>query len=200
MRDPPPSCVIRTCRALHPIGHVWLWSESRRGICSVLCLPLTRFESNGSVALHDRVFVARPHSRRVFSPASIFWCSSGVMARLSLNCWATAALESLLVFTVVDAPTSEHPVSLLHIGSPQSTAERLETVTVQWDSVDFLRSNYGRRTVLLTLSTDTGPVESANPLRTRSLKVEPMAGIEPATDGLRNRCSTAELHWQSHSP
>ena len=22
-----------------------------------------------------------------------------------------------------------------------------------------------------------------------------MAGIEPATDGLRNRCSTAELHW-----
>src|SRR5664280_1528645 len=25
--------------------------------------------------------------------------------------------------------------------------------------------------------------------------VEPMAGIEPATDGLRNRCSTAELHW-----
>jgi hypothetical protein len=26
--------------------------------------------------------------------------------------------------------------------------------------------------------------------------LEPMAGIEPATDGLRNRCSTAELHWQ----
>lgn len=25
--------------------------------------------------------------------------------------------------------------------------------------------------------------------------VEPMAGIEPATDGLRNRCSTTELHW-----
>ena len=25
--------------------------------------------------------------------------------------------------------------------------------------------------------------------------MEPMAGIEPATDGLRNRCSTAELHW-----
>ena len=29
----------------------------------------------------------------------------------------------------------------------------------------------------------------------RSAKVEPMAGIEPATDGLRNRCSTTELHW-----
>src|SRR5665213_1718894 len=27
------------------------------------------------------------------------------------------------------------------------------------------------------------------------LEVEPMAGIEPATDGLRNRCSTTELHW-----
>ena len=25
-----------------------------------------------------------------------------------------------------------------------------------------------------------------------------MAGIEPATDGLRNRCSTTELHW--HRP
>ena len=25
--------------------------------------------------------------------------------------------------------------------------------------------------------------------------LEPMAGIEPATDGLRNRCSTTELHW-----
>jgi hypothetical protein len=24
-----------------------------------------------------------------------------------------------------------------------------------------------------------------------------MAGIEPATDGLRNRCSTTELHWLS---
>ena len=27
------------------------------------------------------------------------------------------------------------------------------------------------------------------------LELEPMAGIEPATDGLRNRCSTTELHW-----
>jgi hypothetical protein len=27
--------------------------------------------------------------------------------------------------------------------------------------------------------------------------MEPMAGIEPATDGLRNRCSTAELHWRN---
>ena len=27
------------------------------------------------------------------------------------------------------------------------------------------------------------------------LGMEPMAGIEPATDGLRNRCSTTELHW-----
>ena len=24
-----------------------------------------------------------------------------------------------------------------------------------------------------------------------------MAGIEPATDGLRNRCSTTELHWRN---
>ena len=29
--------------------------------------------------------------------------------------------------------------------------------------------------------------------------MEPMAGIEPATDGLRNRCSTTELHWPPKS-
>ena len=33
----------------------------------------------------------------------------------------------------------------------------------------------------------------------RHQKMEPMAGIEPATDGLRNRCSTAELHWRCSS-
>ena len=27
-------------------------------------------------------------------------------------------------------------------------------------------------------------------------KVEPMVGIEPTTYGLRNRCSTTELHWR----
>jgi hypothetical protein len=26
-------------------------------------------------------------------------------------------------------------------------------------------------------------------------KLEPMSGIEPPTYGLRNRCSTTELHW-----
>src|SRR5271165_390450 len=30
--------------------------------------------------------------------------------------------------------------------------------------------------------------------------MEPMAGIEPATDCLRNRCSTTELHWLSVFP
>jgi len=30
--------------------------------------------------------------------------------------------------------------------------------------------------------------------------MEPMAGIEPATDGLRNRCSTTELHWLPSVP
>ena len=34
------------------------------------------------------------------------------------------------------------------------------------------------------------------PLLHAQLGLEPMAGIEPATDGLRNRCSTAELHWR----
>jgi hypothetical protein len=30
--------------------------------------------------------------------------------------------------------------------------------------------------------------------------MEPMAGIEPATNGLRNRCSTTELHWRPVDP
>ena len=29
----------------------------------------------------------------------------------------------------------------------------------------------------------------------RMVKMEPMVGIEPTTYGLRNRCSTTELHW-----
>src|SRR5689334_7315964 len=32
--------------------------------------------------------------------------------------------------------------------------------------------------------------------RIYGIKMEPIAGIEPATDGLRNRCSTTELHWR----
>ena len=45
--------------------------------------------------------------------------------------------------------------------------------------------------------TDTLPLVRRNPLEILHLEVEPMAGIEPATDGLRNRCSTTELHWQT---
>ena len=30
-------------------------------------------------------------------------------------------------------------------------------------------------------------------------KMEPMIGFEPMTDGLRNRCSTAELHWRKRT-
>ena len=30
--------------------------------------------------------------------------------------------------------------------------------------------------------------------------MEPMVGIEPTTDGLRNRCSTTELHWLPIAP
>jgi hypothetical protein len=45
--------------------------------------------------------------------------------------------------------------------------------------------------------TDTLPLLRRNLLEVLHLRVEPMAGIEPATDGLRNRCSTTELHWQS---
>ena len=51
-------------RAINPDGHVWLWSASRWGICNKSDLLRTRFESNRFAELHDKVFSARPHSRR----------------------------------------------------------------------------------------------------------------------------------------
>ena len=33
------------------------------------------------------------------------------------------------------------------------------------------------------------------PLLHLQLRMEPVAGFEPATDGLQNRCSTTELNW-----
>ena len=32
-------------------------------------------------------------------------------------------------------------------------------------------------------------------LTRRGVKVEPVVGLEPTTDGLQNRCSTTELNW-----
>ena len=50
---------------------------------------------------------------------------------------------------------------------------------------------------LLELLLELAAVFHRNFLPHSRLEVEPMAGIEPATDGLRNRCSTTELHWQN---
>src|SRR6267142_5814017 len=50
----------------------------------------------------------------------------------------------------------------------------------------------------LELSLKVGTVPLRKPIL-RYQRLEPMAGIEPATDGLRNRCSTAELHWRCSS-
>ena len=49
-----------------------------------------------------------------------------------------------------------------------------------------------------TISAGTSRRLRSNFLQQMLLEVEPMAGIEPATDGLRNRCSTAELHWHQN--
>src|SRR5580658_1791269 len=57
-------------------------------------------------------------------------------------------------------------------------------------------ANSGRTRRFTDSFTDTGTACSRNALENPHLEVEPMAGIEPATDGLRNRCSTTELHWQ----
>ena len=50
----------------------------------------------------------------------------------------------------------------------------------------------GRLVTLLELS----PARVRKTLIHKHQGMEPMAGIEPATDGLRNRCSTTELHWR----
>jgi hypothetical protein len=40
------------------------------------------------------------------------------------------------------------------------------------------------------------PAKSAKyPNNTALLKMEPVVGFEPTTDGLQNRCSTTELNW-----
>ena len=43
--------------------------------------------------------------------------------------------------------------------------------------------------------TDTRPPSCRNLLEIYHLKVEPVVGFEPTTDGLQNRCSTTELNW-----
>ena len=43
--------------------------------------------------------------------------------------------------------------------------------------------------------TDSGPSDLPKLLPHKRLKMEPVVGIEPTTDGLQNRCSTTELNW-----
>ncbi len=43
--------------------------------------------------------------------------------------------------------------------------------------------------------THSGPTDMLKPLPQRRMEMEPVVGIEPTTDGLQNRCSTAELNW-----
>ena len=45
--------------------------------------------------------------------------------------------------------------------------------------------------------TDSDKAVSRNCRQWNHLRMEPMVGIEPTTYGLRNRCSTTELHWLS---
>jgi hypothetical protein len=56
-------------------------------------------------------------------------------------------------------------------------------------------TNSGCRVKVLELLLELDATDIHNFLPHKRLEVEPMAGIEPATDGLRNRCSTTELHW-----
>ena len=61
-RLPTPASVLRTCRALHPIGLAAV-VRSPLGDLRRSFSPRTRFESDGSADLHGRACPARPHSR-----------------------------------------------------------------------------------------------------------------------------------------
>src|ERR1043165_9300181 len=43
--------------------------------------------------------------------------------------------------------------------------------------------------------TDSGQSDLHNSLLLKQQELEPVAGFEPATDGLQNRSSTTELNW-----
>jgi hypothetical protein len=42
---------------------------------------------------------------------------------------------------------------------------------------------------------DSDPSTWFHCLLPRQIKMEPVVGVEPTTDGLQNRCSTTELNW-----
>src|SRR6266481_495087 len=68
-------------------------------------------------------------------------------------------------------------------------------VSGQWANHQRAMTNSDGAAKALKLSLKVGTVPLRKSLMLRHQRLEPMAGIEPATDGLRNRCSTAELHW-----
>jgi hypothetical protein len=63
--------------------------------------------------------------------------------------------------------------------------------------VKFCRmvANWEKRHRFTDSFTDTRPTDFRKPLEIHHLKVEPVVGLEPTTDGLQNRCSTTELNW-----
>ena len=66
------------------------------------------------------------------------------------------------------------------------------------DESSHIVDDFGIITQTVSQIVDHGACRSSKPLPHTRKGMEPMAGIEPATDGLRNRCSTAELHWLLH--
>jgi hypothetical protein len=52
----------------------------------------------------------------------------------------------------------------------------------------FTRRSYGAQPPLF--------MSAIKPFASILRRLEPVAGLEPATDGLQNRCSTTELNWQ----
>src|SRR5438045_3240540 len=59
----------------------------------------------------------------------------------------------------------------------------------------FATKRTTRRRARSRLVSDGGDSLVPNSLKANLQELEPMVGVEPTTYGLRNRCSTTELHW-----
>ena len=99
------------------------------------------------------------------------------------------------VFSVKDRASLKHSIALFHKTKtlPHRECSPLRcTHGAHASSAKFLQSNFFTDTF-----TDSDQAVSRNCRQWNHMQVEPMVGIEPTTYGLRNRCSTTELHWRA---
>src|SRR6266545_3049837 len=81
----------------------------------------------------------------------------------------------------------------------EDTGECRRCVTAYWEHTPGFLSAYWLPSKSTGAFTGGVLADRPNPLLPSQLGLEPVVGIEPTTYGLRNRCSTTELHWRPTS-